>query len=200
MAMPGWVQVADPPSTTMRVTWLIAAGYQLDPALDLDRIKAIGPVWGSWKTWRGCQTDNVVCHDLAKARELIARAFQAVCNFHVPKAMYQDLNRPVGVRLYEGEYLQETWDIEDIVAGHLASQNADIVLMLGYDFRRPEAVEDRLVNHKNQNRHGLLFSMIRQAENTQWVLVDHAGEMDKSYTELTNLTCDTMANALNLLV
>ena len=38
----------------MRVNWAVAAGYSLDPAVNIDIIKGIGPLWGSWQTWRGC--------------------------------------------------------------------------------------------------------------------------------------------------
>ena len=184
----------------MRINWVVAAGYDMDPAVDIDEIKAIGPIWGSWRTWRGCQTDNVICNDLAKSRELIGRAFQAVCNFYLPKHFYQDLNRPVGVKLYDGEYLQELDDIEDIIAGHMAAAASDIVLLLGFDLAKPETTTDRLVRHRLTNRHGLLHSMVKTNQTVQWVVVDHTKDLDESYQQLPNLTCDTMANVLHLLV
>lgn len=183
----------------MRVAWAVAANYSLDPAQDTDRLKAIGPIWGSWRTWRACATDNVICHNQAKARELLDRAFQAVCNFYVPRSHYEFLKRPLGIRLYEGDYQQEVDDIEDVIALQLAAASADIVLMLGYDLSRLPTPDDRFEQHKLINRHGLIRSAIAGMPQVQWVAVDHTSKMDKAYTELTNLTCDTMANALQLL-
>jgi hypothetical protein len=63
----------------------------------------------------------------------------------------------------------------------------------------PENVTDRFERHKIMNRHGLMRSAISSMNNTQWVAIDCA-DMDKSYRNLPNLTCDTMQNALQLLV
>ena len=184
----------------MRVAWCVATSYQLDPSLDIDRIKAVGSMWGSWKTWRGCATDNVICHDKTKARELLDRAFQAVCNFYLPRINYEFLQRPLGVKLYEGDYQQQVDEIEDIIALHLAGSAADIVLLLGYDLTPLSAVEDRLAQHKMVNRHGLIRSTMADGLQTQWVVIDHPGDLDKAYQNIPNLTCDTMQNALQLLI
>jgi hypothetical protein len=85
----------------MKITWIVAHGYQFDPSVDLDRVKHVGSIWGSWTTWRGCGTDNVICSDFGKSKELLTRAFHSVCNFYVPSSHYQDLGRPVGVKLYD---------------------------------------------------------------------------------------------------
>lgn len=199
MAVLGRLPLGAAQDFVMRVNWVVTATYQLDPSISIDLIRAIGPIWGSWRTWRACSTDNVICHNQSKARELLDRAFQAVCNFHVPRACYEFLQRPVGVKLYEGEYREETEDIEDIIGLHLAAAQSDIVLMLGYDLRTIQPGSDRMTNHRNQNRHGLIRSVIANHPQVQWVLVDHPGDLDTAYRNLPNLTCDTMANALQLL-
>ena len=183
----------------MRVSWVAATDYQLDPGVDVEQIKAVGPVWGSWQTWRGCSTDNVICHEQKKARELLDRAFQAVCNFHIPRRLYEPLGRPVGIRLYDGDFAQELDGIEDIVAMHLAAAENDIVLLLGFQWVLPKNTEDRLQRHKLTNRHGLIHSVIAGQDRTQWVAID-CTELDKSYQNLSNLTCDSLANALQLLI
>lgn len=184
----------------MRVCWAIAEGYDLDPTVDIDKIKSVGPTWGSWRTWRGCNTDNVICHTRTKAQELINRAFQAVCNFYIPKKYYQDLNRPVRVKLYEGEFEQDLDHFEDVIALHLASSENDIVLMLGYNLGKIEPPSDPYEKHKLVNYHGLVRSIITANPEVQWVLVDHSEEFDKSYQNIPNLTRDTMENALKLLL
>ena len=183
----------------MRVNWAVATGYNLDPAVNIDLIKSIGPLWGSWQTWRGCGTDNVICHSGAKARELLDRAFQAVCNFYLPRSEYEFLKRPVGVKLYEGSYQEQLEDIEDIIALHLCASSSDIVLLLGYDLGVIPDNLAKLDQHRMINRHGLIRSAIAGSSQTQWVVVDHPRDLDKAYQTLPNLTCDSMASVLKLL-
>jgi hypothetical protein len=183
----------------MRINWVIAADYQIDPTVDVAEIKKIGPTWGSWKTWRSCEIDNVICDDLGKSRELLKRAFQAVCNFYVPRRYYQDLGRPVGAKLYDGEFTEQVDDIEDIVALHLAAGISDIVLLVGFDVAQPAAINDKFERHKVQNRLGLIRSIFLQNTNTQWVLVDHPGPIGKGFRDISNLTCDKFQNIIQLL-
>ena len=70
----------------MNVSWVLADTLTLDPLVNIDAMKEIGPMWGSWKTWRSCQTDNVICYDLGKAQELIKRKITFSEN-SVPKFM-----------------------------------------------------------------------------------------------------------------
>lgn len=182
----------------MRVNWVYTDTYQLSPEHDIDRIKKVGPSWGSWQTWRSCSTDNVLCHDLARAKSLIGRAFQAVCNFYVPRSFYQDLGRPVGVKLYDGQFDLEMEHVEDIVAMHLASQCSDIVLLAGFSLRINQ-VADPLEAHKIRNYHGLVRSIIFNSPTVQWVAVDHTSDIDPAYESLENLSCDHMVNVLTLL-
>lgn len=184
----------------MRINWAFADSYQLDPTVDIARIKNIGPTWGSWRTWRGCGTDNVICHDSAKAHDLVKRAFQAVCNLYVPTRYYQELSRPVGIKLYEGDFDHELDHAEDIITLHIVSGLSDIVLMAGYDLGPLSDTTDLFERHKLTNYHGMLRSLIAQNETVQYVLVDHDPNLDKAYQNLPNLTCDKMANVLELLV
>lgn len=184
----------------MRINWVFADSYQIDPTVNIDAIKSIGPTWGSWKTWRGCGTDNVICYDKTKAQELIQRAFQAVCNFYVPKDYYQSLGRPMGVKLYDGEFTQEVDNPEEIVALHLVSNISDIVLLAGFDLSKKEKDPDRFQEHKNFNYRALVQSIVKANPDTQWVLVDHPNSVDKSFKKIPNLTCDIMPNVLKLLV
>lgn len=200
MAMYGRFSLGATQERLMRVSWVVAQGHALDPSINIEAVRSIGSLWGSWQTWRAWSTDNVICHDRARARELLDRAFQAVCNFYVPRAQYEFLQRPVGVKLYEGDYNMEVDGLEDIVAMHLAGSQSDIVLLLGYDLSPLAAPDDRLERHKLQNRHGLMRGTMVANDQVQWVLVDHPAELDKAYQTLPNLTCDTMANVLQLLV
>lgn len=175
----------------MNISWVIAEGYQFDPLVDLNTIKDIGPIWGSWSTWRGCGTDNVICNDKDKAIGLIDRKFNEGCNFYVPDSVYQTLNNPTLVQRYGGEFQHDMEHTDDIVALNLASINSDIVLMLGFNLTN-------LVPSK-QHYYGYALSAIKRDPNIQWVLIDHPAELDKNFQDLTNLTCDTLGNVLQLL-
>jgi hypothetical protein len=54
-----------------RISWVLSDDIDLDPTQDIDALKLVGPLWGSWRTWRACQTDNVICHDQIKVAEFI---------------------------------------------------------------------------------------------------------------------------------
>ena len=183
----------------MKMSWVVATDYQFDATVNIEQIKSVGPIWGSWQTWRGCSTDNVICNQQKKSRELLDRAFQAVCNFYVPRSLYEILGRPIGAKLYDGNFNQELDEIEDIVAMHLAANDSEIVLLLGFKWVIPQNVQDRFEQHKLTNRHGLMRSCIAGANQIQWVAIDCA-EMDKSYQSLPNLTRDSLANVLQLLL
>ena len=183
----------------MNINWVIAAGYQVDPTVDLDKIKAIGPIWGSWTTWRACGTDNVICQSQSKAVELLNRGFQNTCNFYTSMQYHQTLNRPTNVKFYGGEFNQEVDNIEDIIGLHLASVSSEIVIMLGFDLSTMAELTDRFELHKLRNRYGLTRSLITSNPNTQYVLIDHSKDLDKNFQDLANLTCDTLENVLQLL-
>jgi hypothetical protein len=72
-------------------------------------------------------------------------------------------------------------------------------LMMGFDLGTPMPSADRFATHKITNYHGLIHSRIKGSPDVQWVLVDHAQDLAKSYQSLPNLTCDKMSNVLQLL-
>lgn len=183
----------------MNVNWVIAAGYDPGVGEDVSWMKDIGPVWGSWQTWRACGTDNVICHDANKAQELLKRAFQAVCNFYIPHDSFTMLNRPRGVQLYQGDYQDHVLGLEDIISLHLATPNSDIVLMVGFDLTKPEPMEDRYEAHRIRNRLGLIRHLMIDNPEVQWVLVDHPGEPDEAFAALPNVMRDRLENVRTLM-
>jgi hypothetical protein len=183
----------------MKISWVTSNNFVLDPTIDLLQLKEIGSIWGSWQTWRATQTDNVVCHSLQKADELIKRNFQSICNFYIPNSVFIKLNRPSGVKLYEGDFIHEVDCHEEIVAMHLAAATSDIVLLIGFNFLEKDKPEDRLATHKFQNYQQLVKQVIKSNNNIQWVLVDHPDPLSTIYLDLENLTLDSLDNILNLL-
>lgn len=177
----------------MQCSWIFSAAWQPDIGVDLDQMHDIAPSWGSWKSWRQCGTNNVICYDSDRCRDLLGKAFQAVCNFYIPKSVYDDL-RPQGCRVFGGEFPAKVTDIEDIVSMHLASTDCDLVMLLGFDFAQCDTI-----GVENQHRMAMMRQIIQQRDTVQWVLIDHDAEIAGIYQSLTNLTSDTLQNAVQLL-
>lgn len=199
LAMPGRIQMAGAGSV-MRINLVYAATYQKPEQLTIDTIKDLAPTWGSWRTWRSCATDNVICHDLGHARELLQRSVQNTCNLYIPEKYYAKLSRPERVNFYSGEFVDDAQDIEDIVAMHLVRDLSDLVLLMGFDLSNHAPAADPLVNRKIKHRLGLLRSCVANSESVQWVLVDHPRDLDQAFKDLPNITRDSFQNVLQLLV
>lgn len=182
----------------MRINWVFANGYQLDPTVDVEKVKDIGSTWGGWPTWHTCGTDNVICHSQVKAKELLAYGFHTRCNFYIPTKCYQSLGNPPGVNQYQGEFEQDVDQAEDIVALHLVSPVSDLVLLAGFDFGTIVTLPDKSAQLQRQNYHGLARTVIASGS-TEWIVVGQLSEFDPLYQGLPNLTCDTMENVLQLL-
>ena len=183
----------------MKVCWVVADNTILDHTVDLEQLKNVGSVWGSWKTWRNCGTDNAICNEIGQARDLIKRGFQTKCNFYVPKSLFVDLDRPDNVKLYAGEFTFEIDCPEEVIALNLVASNFDIVLLLGFDWTEKPKLEDRLLEHRAHNYRLAIDNVITDNPDTQWVLVNHPGKVSKALSKKDNLTQDTLENVLAML-
>lgn len=181
----------------MNISWVLADTCVIDPTIDIDTLKEIGPIWGSWRTWRSCQTDNVICHDLNKGQELLRRNFQKNCNLYIPNANWIKLDRPENIQLYEGSFVDE-FQPEEIIAMHLAASQSDIVLLLGFNLAERDKNPNKLEEHKFQAYRSLISHAISDNPDVQWVLVDHPESIMKMLVKLENLTRDSMENCLGL--
>ena len=182
----------------MNISWVLSDSAVLDPTQDLADLKRIGAFWGSWRTWRAYQTDNVICHDMQKTAELLKRRFQTNCNFYIPNAIYTDLDRPADVKLYEGAFVHDVDCQEEIVALHLAASTNDIVLLLGFDLTELQPNSDRLKSHQEHHHRNLFRQAIKDYEQVQWVIVDHPGKLDPNLVNLPNVVTDTLSAVLAL--
>ena len=182
----------------MNISWVIADSAELDPTQNIDALKKLGPIWGSWRTWRAYQTDNVVCHNQNKAEELVKRKFHERCNFYIPDSVNVLLGRPAGVRLYAGDFVHDVIRQEELVALHLAATTSDIVLLLGWDLAKLKPNSDRLESNQAQHHRNLFHQAVKDYGQTQWVVVDHLEPLAPSLQVLENLVLDTMATVLAL--
>lgn len=180
----------------MRITWALTNSASINPAIDIERLKAVGPFWGGWRTWRSYSTDNVVCHLESETRDLVSRNFHTRCNLHVPASVYQALDRPAGVKLYQGEFKETVDAPDDIVSMHLASAQSDIVLLIGFDLQPKDFGADKLAAHKWHNYKYYVLHIIKDNPNVQWVILDHPGDVEKMFKDLPNLLFDTLDNVL----
>lgn len=198
MGMFGRTSMENTQERRMNISWVLADTVEMDPTQSIDDLKRLGPVWGSWRTWRAYQTDNVICHDQFKSAELIKRDFQKRCNFYIPNSIYVSLERPSDVRLYAGDFVHNVIRQEEIVALHLAATTSDIVLLLGWNLSKLRLNADKLVANQEQHHRNLLLQALKDYSQTQWVVVDHAGDLDPNLMNLGNLTQDTMQAVLAL--
>lgn len=183
----------------MKVCWVL--GSDADHHVDkVASIKATAPVWGSHATWREFETDNVICNDLPTAINLLKRAFQAVCNFYVPKDRYVDLGRPNGVKMYDGGFTVEMPNKDEIIALHLVAPHNDIVLLLGFDLSNRDFGDNKLVKHQWTNYLLAVKTVISEHPNTQWVAIDQISDIHTDIKNLPNFTCDKIENVVHLLV
>lgn len=183
----------------MNVTWVLANNTVLDPTVDLDQLRKYGALWGSWQTWRAYATDNVICHDVGKARELIGRQFHKRCNLYVPNSAYVTLDRPEDVKLYEGELDMEIDNKDELVALNLAATVGDVVLMLGFDWPSWEKSPDKLLEHKAHNYRNVVNQLIQTRSDVQWIIIDPPSAVRAELTKLDNFGSDSLANVLKLL-
>ena len=183
----------------MKTSWVLADSVVIDPTQDLSVLKNIGSFWGSWCTWRACQTDNVICYDMKNAQNLIRRQFQKQCNFFIPNSIYTMLDRPENVKLFEGSFVHDVDHQDELVAMHLAASTSDIVLLLGFDWQEKDPIADKLIVHRQHHYNNLVKQVITDNPGIQWVLVDHPGEVRKGLVDLENLTQDSMSNVIELL-
>lgn len=186
------------PGSRMKISWIFANSTVLDPVIDISAIKDIGPTWGSWRTWRGCQTDNVICHELRQAQELIQREFQSQCNFYIPQTVFTQLGQPSGVQLFDGDFKMELDNPEEIIAMHLSASQSDIVLLMGFDWTKKDLSTDRLVAHRTNNYRNLVKHAIANNSNTQWVLLDNDNNLIDEIKNLPNLSFDRFDNVLKI--
>jgi hypothetical protein len=183
----------------MKTCWVLSQDI-VAGAVDPVALSNVAETWSTVDNWREYQTDNVVCHDLKQAIDLVRRAFHAVTTLYVPREHYNELGRPVGVKLYEGEFKDNAVDNkEDIVMMNLVSPANDIVLLYGFDLSPVDNNADQIEQRfKKAYRHNIA-TIIKSNPNVQYVLVDYTLELADNIKGLENLTLDSLDAVLELL-
>lgn len=177
----------------MNLAWLFAENTLLPPTTSVQFIKDLAPIWGSWRTQRGYQTDNVVCWNPEQADKLVRQGYAKICNLYIPETIYQQLDQPAGVRAFGGGFDFVVDSVDDIIATHLVASVADVILMVGFDLEpkiKPSASRSNYI--------GLLAQAI-ESSGKQWVIVDHHTDLAEPIQKLANITRDLLPNVLQLL-
>lgn len=174
----------------MNINWVVADAIELDPVINVDQLKTIGSIWGGWRSWRVCQTDNVVCHEVERAQQLIDQKFQSRCNFYVPNSLYMTLADQTQLRAYEGNLAHQINHPDELIAMYLAATISDIVILLGFDWTGINSDQQEI------DYRGLVAATMANNADTQWVLLDQTGPVRAELTKLPNFTQDTLANVL----
>jgi len=183
----------------MKVCWIISEDIPtgvLDPSV----IKETAISWGSWKTWKEYRPDNCICSVTADAKNLIQRAFHAVCTLHIMQESYTKVGSPLGVKLFNGQFKNEAIvNKDDIVAMNLAVPQFDIVLMAGFNFSPILNTDDEAERVLREEYYFNVREIIKTNPMTQFVLVDYTHELASWARELDNVTLDTIESVKSLL-
>lgn len=178
----------------MNIAWLFAEDTLLPPSQDTQLMRDIAPIWGSWRTQRAYQTDNVVCWTADQAAVLIKQGYADVCNLHISQVVYDQLHQPPGVKVFGGQFEFDVDSVDDIVAAHLSSSVADVIIMVGFD------LESKSQAKSSRNNYMELLSQCIHHSKKQWVIVDHPQNLDQRIQKLSNITRDLLPNVLQLLI
>lgn len=170
----------------MEFAWVLASHYVPSLTYDVDRIKNIAPIWGSWRTIELCGIDNAICHDHKLVSALVKNRVNQSCNLYVPKHLQTDFP---GDRLfyYDGSLDLDLDQVEDLISMFLTSSTSNIVLMLGFNLDQTDTPFQYI-----------LYNLLRDTPKTQFVAVD-TELIDPKWLELSNLTRDSLENVLNSL-
>ena len=71
-------------------------------------------------------------------------------------------------------------------------------MLLGFNLQEVTE-EDTTAKFLAKSYQAAIRSVVKNNPNTQFVFIDHPGELDKSLKDLKNITCDTYENVLQLL-
>ena len=183
----------------MRTNWVVADSTVIPPDVDISALKDIAAIWGSWRTWRGCSTDNVICNEAGHAHDLLKRRMNEMCNMYVPASIYAELDRPRSVKMYQGQFTFEIDNKEELIAMQLVAGQSDIVLLMGFDWTEKPISTDRLVAHRALNYQRFVKDVISNNPSVQWVLVEHPGAVHPDLEQFENLTCSSLEEVIDLL-
>ena len=88
---------------------------------------------------------------------------------------------------------------DEIIAMNLAASVSEVVLLIGFDWSQKLQPADKFLEIKAKNYQGMISNAVRSMTNTQWILVDHPGDITPELAVLPNLGQDSLANVFAIL-
>lgn len=177
----------------MNIAWVIAEHGVLPWSTDPHTLSNIAPTWGSWRHIRSLMIDNAVCYNTNLANQLISQGYWNMCNLWVPTQV-QKSNQPASIRAFGGSFDLDIASVDDIVALHLVAVQSQVVLLFGFDL---SLIRDR--SQRQKEYINLIKQTISDNPDIQWVIIDPLEKPDSMFDHLSNLSCDSFENVLNLL-
>jgi len=182
----------------MKLRWVLSE--EIPNNLDISIVQDVAQIWGSWKTWKEYKTNNCICTDTAKAMDLLKHAFHALTNFYIMQDSYTKLGSPQNVKLFNGSFKNNNIsNKDDIVALNLATIDADIVLMSGFNFSPLLSSQDDISRMAREEYYFNIRELMKTNSNVQFVLIDYMQELASWAQELENLSFDNMNSVKSLL-
>lgn len=178
----------------MKISIVFANQTWVSPLIDLGKLRHVGMIWAAWNQWHQLFPHHTVCHDMTRAKELIAGGFHRRTELFIPETAFNALNKPKGVKMYGGEFLHEISRPEELIAMFLASATSDIVVLVGYDWTVPTP-NDTLEAFAVENRMRVIQDAIRGAPNVQWIVVGES--VPEQLKEFENVDHDTLENIIS---
>lgn len=175
----------------MNLSWVFSDDAMIQYQNQLWQIKDIGSSWGSWRTWRHMNTDNVICANAKKAEEFLQTEFYNHCNLYLAESLRGERVWPRNVRTFAGEFPEEFARSEEAIALALAGSLCDIVLL--YGFRWSEGDWAALDEYSR----GFVRHTI-ETSRAQWVIVGD-GEITSEISDLENVSQDTLDRVVRLM-
>jgi len=180
----------------MKLVWLLSEN--LTSKLNIEELSDVAPTWGGCKVWDNYKVDNIVCTDIKKSKKLVERDVQRNANLFIPSNDVIKLNNPPNVKAFQGEFKDPNINFKDDIVGiNIAANMYDIVLLLGFKFNKSKS-KDKLTIHKQQAYLHNIKTIISENPDKQFVLVNYKGALSKEFSEIENLTRDSLSNVLEL--
>lgn len=183
-------------SDRVEFCWLVHHGFETP---DIDTMKDLGAIWGSWASFQSCDTDNCIADDFSDARKLLDQGLNTKCNLWTHEDNFAMLERPEGLSIYKIGIDKDLIHRDDLVSMALTAARYDIVVCMGFDLDENGSVTDRLERHEHKRYLMAIKHIIKGFPDTQFVFVDLPSDATPDISDLPNFTCDNIQNVLQLL-
>jgi|ETNvirnome_6_100_1030635.scaffolds.fasta_scaffold06114_6 hypothetical protein len=197
----------------MNIAWVLSQSITLkDASIDPKVMGDIGPIWGTWESWKEFQTDNVISTNIELSQQLVEKAFHAVCNLWVDEQHFEYIGSPKKVHTFKhnikGHFgpAGKNFTPANIINLELASRAYDLLVVVGFDIYTPHsrtdlAVDGREVRDSKHRYLMQLIKIIKKNPNVQYVFADvvPCKNVYKPFKQLENFTVDSNDNVVKFL-